>query len=335
MKKVLWILSSLALVGMGFVGCDDDDSSDACDGKCEDNQICAPIKGAAAECINADKILAKFKTADGKALLECIVIEKQANGDYTPVTDDTGSCTNYCYVNADCASKDCDTTTHTCKAAGQAKTDYKFVRIDDVTQNASGSDPGADIDAVVLVKGGASDANGAKKYAKQVKSYARGDGKSSAEGKIYAGDPDKILNAPDGLTSYGTKDGTCIYYANGSKNIGEETCDLDSKKHTGKTASGEDCDYNYTFVSLGGKGGYIIVEMEDKIEAGDKLDIVEIGDCKLSNTASGKTLDASAENMEVRISVSDDADSFKSLPIASNKASKGVLSINIADSMLK
>lgn len=343
MKKVLWILSSLALVGMGFVGCDDD-SSDACDGKCEDNQICAPIKGAAAECINADKILAKFKTADGKALLECIVIEKQANGDLTPVTDDTGSCTNYCYADADCASNDCDTTTHTCKAAGQAKTEYKFVRIDDMSTGTKSRDLGADIDAVVLTK----KAGGDPIYAVQVAAYGRGDGTArnnkdtKGAAKVNASDPDKALKAPDSLINYGGSADTdvCYYYKDGSNSAGNTKCDSDSSSYCGGQEDCE-CDFDYTFVSLGGQGGYIVLEMGGGVEAGDKLDIIELGGgCILSNSGSkaGKGTsgigNAGTEEMKVGVSVANGAaDTFKSL--GTGKANKGIYSITISENMLK
>jgi hypothetical protein len=335
MKKVLWVLSSLALVGMGFVGCDDDE--DACNNDCEDNQICAPLSTGTSECVDKAKILDKCKADDAKSLKNCYVLKKDGD-DYRCIIDEV-KCTNYCYGDSDCSSgSSCDTASHTCKAG--ASTDYKYIRIDDLTpasETAGKSDPGVDLDAIVLVKAG-----GSQKYVKDVKQYKRGDNKTGNDAKVFAGDEKKIVGAPDSLTAYGTDGATCKYFQDSSNSKGDSKCDPDKYGQSGygTKADGTACDYSYTFVSLGGVGGYIVVEMEDKLEVGDQLDIVEVGNCKLVNTASGSEIAASrvgAENMEVRVSVSNDnADTFKAIAaIKSGNASKGVFSFKIESDMLK
>jgi hypothetical protein len=340
MKKFFWVLSSLALVGMGFVGCDGDDT-DACDGKCDDSQICAPIKGAGSECIAASAILDKFKTADGKALKECYVIVKQTNGDLTPEVD-SAKCTNYCESDGQCDSNSCNTSTHTCNPKGEAKTEYKYVLINDQSEGTKSRDFGADIDAVVLVKKD----NGGTKYAKSVAGFKRGDeiaqNSKDTKGvdKVNAADPEKALGAPDSLINYGGSADTdvCYYYKDGSNSAGNKKCDSDDSTYCGGKEECE-CDFDYTFVSLGGKGGYIMLEMDGAIEAGDKLDIIELGgECILSNTGgkAGKgttTIKAAGtETMEIGIAVgSSDLTKFKT--IGTGVANKGVYSISISDNM--
>jgi len=329
MKKALWILSSLALAGFAFVGCDED-SNDACNGECDaDTQVCAPIKGGTHECLKKADI-PKCIDASGN-FVSGKVIEKSGS-DLLCVADEENY-TNKCTSNANCSGTTpvCNTVTGVCESAASA-TEFKFVKIEDLSEKKAGSDPGADIDTVLLVK-----KDGSVKKVASVVGYKRGDQKSKDNGKIYAADPEKIKEL-DSLTEYGTDNATCKYFRDGSNSIGTATApksECDSEKVDNPSAT---CDYDYSFVSLGGKDGYIIVEMEGAIEAEDKLNIIEVGDCKLVNTASGSEIAAKNvknEEMKVQVSVtSGDAAVWK---VVKEKAaaSKGVLAIDITADMLK
>ena len=85
----------------------------------------------------------------------------------------------------------------------------------------------------------------------------------------------------------------------------------------------------YPFVSLGGENGWIIVEMGGNIEKGDHIDIIELGDCNLSNTQSGTTNKAKAESMKVQVAVGDKTTSTWHVIQDSGAAQKGVLSIDV------
>jgi hypothetical protein len=355
MKKALWILSSLALAGFAFVGCDED-SNDACDGKCDaDTQVCAPIKDAGHACVDTSKLSGKECFVDG-AIVAGSALEKNSYGDYICVKDDggQGQVAKTCEDDSACPDKQvCDVKTKKCETS----IDYhKYVRIDDLSDDAANkgkNDPGADIDAVVLVKKD----TGAKAYAKRVVSYTRGENLSSVgDSKIYAADSSKILGEPDSLINYGQSADAdvCYYYADKSTCAGNKKCDNSASEYCGKTENATNCnldnkdgadylDFNYTFVSLGGNKGAIVVEMGDAIEEGDKLDIIEIGHCKLTNTGSKKagegfaSNDATAENMKVSFSVSTDAQSFKAIgqgTANANSSPKGVYSITITGNMI-
>lgn len=68
---------------------------------------------------------------------------------------------------------------------------YEWVRIDDLSNATGGGDPGADIDAVVLVKSGQSPV-----YATSVGSYA------ASPANVNANDPNQLLGAPDAFENY-------------------------------------------------------------------------------------------------------------------------------------
>ena len=89
----------------------------------------------------------------------------------------------------------------------------------------------------------------------------------------------------------------------------------------------------YTFVSLGGEGGFIILEMGAAVENGDKLIVTELGDCKLvkETTRSGKGGSAKAEEFKVSLTVSKEAaDGDWKVVIGSGTAQKGVVNATVA-----
>ena len=83
------------------------------------------------------------------------------------------------------------------------------------------------------------------------------------------------------------------------------------------------------FVSLGGKGGYIVVEMSEQIEAGDIIDVLEVGGCTLQNTADGGNVVAQAEKVKVQVSVNY-TDGWKVIDeLQANSINKGVISFEV------
>lgn len=167
-----------------------------------------------------------------------------------------------------------------CEEPSEDALPYKFVRVDDLYKKGdtnSKEDYGADIDAIVLDK-----ADGQPSYAKNVVDYKHGGGfytgSHEAEADVAS---KKVLGAPDSFYEY-PEVTNCHLYIN-------------------KDPS------NAAFVSLGGEGGYIIVEMEKAIEKGDKLDVLEVGDCTYDDDADGKGGKAVKEPVKVQISVAADA----------------------------
>lgn len=140
--------------------------------------------------------------------------------------------------------------------AGPTLADYKFILIEDLSATA-GEDPGADIDAVVLIKDGVSS------YAEAPEEYSLADDSVPLRRNEF-----DAIGAPDAYTDYPAATGACQVDGN--------------------------------FVSLGGTGGYLILEMEEAIETGDTLQVVEIGSC----TFDGGT--ARAEEIRVSVSTSSD-----------------------------
>jgi len=188
--------------------------------------------------------------------------------------------------------------------------EYRYVKVQDESPVSSdGADPGADIDAVVLRK-----PDGSMYYAVDVKAYYRGDGLSSNE-KNKAFNPEAIIGAPNSVLDVTNPDGTCNYLDM------DQTVDKENDAH-------------YTFVSLGGKtegrdGGFIVVEMQNAIENGDELIVVELGDCDLvaETTQAGASSTAKAEEISVSVSVSDDYYDSSWIPVINSAtAVKGVVS---------
>lgn len=234
-----------------------------------------------------------------------------------------------CTSSADCGEgKMCDSATLKCvddpdynPGTGES-TAYRYVRIDDLSPKTStGSDPGADIDAVVLTKSAA--AGGGKYYAENVYAYGRGDGTGACtkdtckkERSANAYDPMAILHEPDSLVDYGQNGRKCNYYK-----VVPTSKDSD--------------DAEFTFVSLGGEGGYIIVEMGEKIENGDSLTVLELGDCDVPGETTFDKKDFTiskekAEAVKVAIGVSDKADGDWSVVVIDDKkAQNGIITTTI------
>ena len=137
---------------------------------------------------------------------------------------------------------------------------YFYVLIEDLS-NTEGEDPGADIDAVVLIKDG-------------VRSYAR---------------------RP---VAYYFPPGTTPLRSNEFDAIGEPDA------HTTYPATSGICSVDGDFASLGGVGGYILVEMEEEIENGDTLEVIEIGGgCFFGDDGEDE---ARAEEVQVSVSTADE-----------------------------
>lgn len=114
---------------------------------------------------------------------------------------------------------------------------YRFVRIQDDDTAPTGEDPGADIDAVGLVK------TGEPQYASLVAACEVG-----PSGGVCTNE-EGVLGAPEAFPGLA------------DDNLDE--CDATSAN----------------FVSLGGTGGSVVVEMPADIESGDTLLIYEVGNC--------------------------------------------------------
>ena len=373
MKKTLTVLSVLALAGIGFAGCggsDGDscvtnadcnalaglvcntatstcekvagdvvvtpvDNKEYCGETCEGNQNCFidpedEDQGFCSTCkVNCEvKYAGTFPVCDEASGL-CVakanpcttdqVIKANADGE-------TGLCikstVNECTDESGCEEGyTCNLDTHKCEVSTNVEPQFKYVRVDDLSEackkDSDGlchlDDPGADIDAIALVKTGKGTT-----YAKSVKGYSRSDGATETvalvvDGKKPAVDPTKVLNEPDSFLSYattGTSDGSCVYYTDTEKTI-------------------------HPYVSLGGQGGYIIVEMSEKIEAGDKIDVLEVGKCNLTNTSDGGSQEAKAEKIQVQVSVND-KDGWKIIGEGiADSTNKGVVTFEVTADKLK
>lgn len=367
MKKSLFALAAMASLGLFSFGCGDGQDGDACftalDCDAEQGLVCDTHD---ATCKKADACYTKKgKFCDQGYTCnpdngECVVSGSSAEnchtkGDvcdedgYTCVQDSLGAwacmpddqeCPNgtlWSSIAEDCVSEDLETCEHglTAECSGEGKTvcdpdlklcvprstsnepkPYKYIKIDDLTTMSDiaeldsdgkvkrwkSEDPGADIDAIVLTKAG----SGEPIYAESVQGYRRGDGDSSTDDRTHAFDSEAILHAPDSMDTYPSD--TCKYY------LGDPQ-DAATRK--------------YPFVSLGGENGWIIVEMGGNIEKGDHIDIIELGDCNLSNTQSGTTNKAKAESMKVQVAVGDKTTSTWHVIQDSGAAQKGVLSIDV------
>lgn len=356
MKKSLFALAAMASLGLFAFGCGDGESGDSCvtslDCKTEDGYICHPTEftcqlndGCGLKC-DASQGLTCNKT-NGKCV-EPAAETCQTTGcpdKFTCVEDDQGAWAcmpddQKCYNNTvwssvaemcvDADSESCeDGTNESCSGAGKTVCDpdlklcvprqvssdpkpYKYVKIEDLSSNEydkpNKEDPGVDIDAIVLTKAG----SGEKIYAESVVGYQRGNTQSTVETRrAYV--PNEALHAPDSFVSYPSDMEKCNYY-----------------KGTVPDKNAPDEDYVYTFVSLGGVGGYLIVGMGGNIEEGDTLDVVELSDCKLANTqtADGSNADAEKDGMKVQVSASKKVDG-EWVFITSGTATKGILSETI------
>jgi len=337
MKKALWVLSALALVGFGFSGCGEEEECG--DGYiCDNDEFCdnACNEGAGEHCFGKDEaddrpICSKceydcaimfpdtFKNCNEAAGLcmndaSCpagMTASDNGNGTGLCVGGEQKTCTtnDQCGENEVCSGG-------VCEAEGSVETKFRFVRIDDMSPicekkdgKCTAPDPGADIDAIVLVK-----SNGQSVYAESVAGYSRSDGIKSKEGleANVAADPAEALKAPDSFSKYaaGSSGGECIYWKDAEKTI-------------------------HPYVSLGGQGGYLVVEMGGDIEKGDKLDILEVGGCELTNTTEGGKQTAQGEQIKVSIAVSGDAETWN--PVGEKKSddsNKGLLSFALNDDAL-
>jgi hypothetical protein len=295
-KSLFWLLSALAVGGLFSVTACDEEEEDVC--AAED--VCP----AAQTC---------FVKSDGTAGCSGISCNNGYNDDGSCKGNSKGaegdSCTdsNDCNQGLDCYKGFCSSDAH--------HVDYKYVRLDDLSKKCEakngscGEDPGADIDAIVLKKAGSNDN---LKYAASVKAYMRADGKQSAKAdNDIATNAERALNKPDSFINYPNSDGVCYYWA-------KDTSD------------------QRTYVSLGGEGGYLVVQMQDSIEANDVLDVLEVGDCMLWNTTDkpNQEYQKAKDNEEIKIQISISGDDGSWQPVGTGKAANGIISHTITSSML-
>lgn len=305
MKKLIWTLSALALTGLCFTACGDDEE------ECEAGKVWDTATGT---CVVANQQPTDCRQ-DGCSDSNKPYCVPVPNGNYVcsgtedcettnQIRDNDGYCVapvkpNACETSATCEDGEACGADNTCVPKADAANVYRYVRIDDLSTPDRSKDPGADIDAVVIYNA----SNGKTGYAGRVADY-----KPNAEkfiekienNKNVAADPTKILKNPDAFTSYTNaglgSDATCKYKDDGGE---------------------------FTFVSLGGEGGYIIVEMTEPIVNGTKLDILEVGGCKLANTENDDGNLAFREKMQVFVSVTDDkAGSWKPGPLFERSGNK-------------
>ncbi len=189
---------------------------------------------------------------------------------------------------------------------------YRYVRIDDVsdacTKDEDGKchadDPGADIDAVVLIK-----PDGNMFYAAKVAGYMRSDGLLAGERydpqTPVATDPQKAVGKPDSFVNYPNADAKCAYYLDDAKT-------------------------EHPYVSLGGKNGFVALEMAEAIEAGDKIDVLEVGAC----SENGGKPETKAEPIKLQISVSQDKGWKVIGESITDGTNKGILSFTVAQKLL-
>lgn len=303
MKKTLWTLSAIALIGLGAYACGDDECDPA---ECATGQECITNLLGDTACgwpCGSDC------AAEGK---ECVRSVNQCmapcDEGQTRGTDGlciSGTVKDECTTKAECEeNQDCINGVCTDLEDGGEKV-YKYVRIDDLSATSKDlEDPGADIDSIVLIKKGTNQ----QVLPSEVVYFERADGtRKNPDKKSVAADPDIVKS----ITSF-----------------------------KGYPSSTDECQYKendeYTFVSLGGKegdkAGLLIVEMGASIEAGDKLDVLELGDCKLSDVK--QTSKATADEIKISVSVSDSVDGNWQVVVASGKAQKGIISATIDASMV-
>ncbi|MBQ9816585.1 MAG: hypothetical protein IJM59_03830 [Proteobacteria bacterium] len=223
-----------------------------------------------------------------------------------------------CVSDVDCESGYICDASRICSPIAELEDKFRYVRIDDKspacekdkkTGLCRSDDPGADIDAVVLTK-----SDGKVSYAVSVVGYMRSDGMKAGE-RIddfapMATDPTRALGKPDAFTAYPLADGKCNYYMNAART-------------------------EHPYVSLGGLGGYVALEMANAIEAGDKIDVLEVGACELQNTKDGAYQIAKSEGIQIQISVSRDSGWKVIGEQMATDTNKGILSFTVSPNMLK
>ncbi|MBQ9244619.1 MAG: hypothetical protein IJ165_15575 [Proteobacteria bacterium] len=323
MKKSLWILSALALAGFCMTGClegagpvdgEQVDNDEYCDGQCGDSEYClysSDLESGECSACPVDCAL------ENSLYPVCIVLD----GGVGPVCVATANCPDgQGYAKDESGHYVCSNGDPIDDPAPEAGAG-QFIRVDDVSTfeeacgkfengKCSKDDPGADLDAIVVRK-----ADGGYLYAKEIMAYSRGAEKDRVTERGVSGDPTAVLGKPDSLISY-PDSGDCYYLQK------------DSNKD----------DYKFTFMSLGGEGGYVEVKMDDVFHAGDTVDIIELGNCELVNTHSGQGVSKSkvgAESMKVQVSISGEDGSWKVLGSA-GKATGGIFTAGkITSDMLK
>ncbi len=329
MKKTLWVLSALALVGLGFAGCGDEECGDGyacdndeyCDGQCLAGEYCFGEDPDDSDLVICSKCSVDCGVIFGNVCNESAglcMAQATCPAGTTPsdLGGGMGECkggdVQVCTSDSNCgAGQICKDGS--CVADDGTKT-FRYVRIDDVSDpckkgsdgKCTTEDPGADIDAIVVVK----KSGGAMLTADSVIGYQRADGQKGSKDKTMATDPDKVLGNPDSFVDYAnsTVGGKCKYYSDAGKS-------------------------EYTFVSLGGQGGYIEVQMSGAIEQGDKLDILEVGGCEIENSNSSDGKKAIGEAVKVSISASEDGSSWVEIgEKTSGTDNKGLLSFSLDNS---
>ena len=164
---------------------------------------------------------------------------------------------------------------------------YTFIRVDDLSTDVTGEDPGADIDAINLIKA----ADSRRVFANSVSSY-------SAATTVRSGDANEALGAPDGFPTFATDGSTA-------------TCQLYKDLTACQAAPDDATACAPTFVSMGGTGGYVIVSIPDgeMIEEGDTVQVFEMGNCEFeSKDNPGTTGNAAAEPVKIQVSIAGDVD---------------------------
>ena len=158
MKKLIWTLSALALTGLCFTACGEDDEEAITEAYCLSiGQSYVEINGVA-KCEPASSCNLTQATCESQGLI------LDPDGDCACVS---ANVRKNCDVHEDCEANQLCDAKNECVAAADAQNVYRYVRIDDLSTATTGVDPGADIDAVVLIKQNTSE----PKYAKAIKQY--------------------------------------------------------------------------------------------------------------------------------------------------------------------
>lgn len=324
MKKSLWILSALALAGFCMTGClegagpvdgEQVDNDEYCNGQCEDGEYClysSDLESGECSACPVDCAL------ENSLYPVCIVLD----GGVGPVCVATANCPDgQGYAKDESGHYVCSNGDPIDDPAPEAGAG-QFIRVDDMSsleESCGGlvdgkckkDDPGADIDTIVVKKAN----SGGYIYVKEVVEFGRVKNVDRLSDRPVSSDPKKLEGAPDSLISYpGT--GSCYYL----------------KKDSNKD------DYDFTFASLGGMGGYVVVKMAEQFHAGDTVDVIELGDCELVNLHDSDKVSKSnvgAETMKVQVSISGEDGSWKVLGEA-GKATGGIFTAGtITSDMLK